>query len=613
LAVVLTMSTGLQEVLVREYPRLFGGALTYLLGALNSEDAGRLITWPVDGTLTYDYGVARRIIEITSGQPYYLQLLCFSIFNRCAAAGWVNQRDVDLVVEDLVNREIADFRQLWDESSAQEQAVLAALVSLRGARGVATVQEVRTVLSKAGARVDREPVVNALDRLAERGILERLGALSYRFRVALLRDWLAQRLDLQDVVHGTRWEAVAPGREDGGQRVLKLSTARKHTRGRTIPAERATSEAASEEQEESRAPGWRWLGIGAVAVLALVLLLVMGLRLFQPSPGGTPVAILSSSPTVPLATATRTAVVATATRLMVIPSATHTSLPLPTETPSPTPPVIVARSIPSIAYQSRGSGEARWSIYVMNSDGSDRSRLAEAQSGFLSAPSWSPDGSMLAYVSEQDGSPDIWLMASDGSNPVNLTHHEAKDHSPAWSPDGEWIAFASVRDSLYWELYVMRPDGSDVQRLTWWEDASDLSPSWSPDGTRIAFASKRDGNWEIYIMDRDGGNLVRLTDHAADDTNPAWSPDGGRIAFASTRDGYPEIYVMPIAGGEAVNISNAPFSSEHGPTWSPDGGRIAFYSDRDGEWDIYVMASDGSDVIKLTGDSSNDQVPAWRP
>jgi Tol biopolymer transport system component len=613
LAVVLTMSTGLQEVLVREYPRLFGGALTYLLGALNSEDAGRLITWPVDGTLTYDYGVARRIVEITSGQPYYLQLLCFSIFNRCAAAGWVNQRDVDLVVEDLVNREIADFRQLWDESSPQEQAVLAALVSLRGARGVATVQEVRTVLSKAGARVDREPVVNALDRLAERGILERLGALSYRFRVALLRDWLGQRLDLQEVVRDTRWDAVAPTREDGRQRVLKLSTATKHRRRRTLGSERATSEAASEEQEESRAPGWRWLGIGAVVVLGLALLLVMGPRLFQSSPRGTPVAVLSSSPTVPLATAARTAVVATATQLMVIPSATHTSPPLPTETPSPTPPVIVARSIPSIAYQSRGSGEARWSIYVMNSDGSDRSRLAEAQSGFLSAPSWSPDGSMLAYVSEQDGSPDIWLMASDGSNPVNLTHHEAKDHSPAWSPDGEWIAFASVRDSLYWELYVMRPDGSDVQRLTWWEDASDLSPSWSPDGTRIAFASKRDGNWEIYIMDRDGGNLVRLTDHAADDTNPAWSPDGGRIAFASTRDGYPEIYVMPIAGGEAVNISNAPFSSEHGPTWSPDGGRIAFYSDRDGEWDIYIMASDGSDVIKLTGDSSNDQVPAWRP
>jgi Tol biopolymer transport system component len=114
-------------------------------------------------------------------------------------------------------------------------------------------------------------------------------------------------------------------------------------------------------------------------------------------------------------------------------------------------------------------------------------------------------------------------------------------------------------------------------------------------------------------MDRDGGSLARLTNHPADDSNPAWSPDGSRIAFESTRDRYAEIYVMPSIGGEAVNISNAPFSSEHGPTWSADGGRIAFYSDRDGDWDIYVMSSDGSDVVKLTGDNTNDQVPAWRP
>ncbi|HSR31773.1 MAG TPA: AAA family ATPase, partial [Anaerolineae bacterium] len=200
LALVLASSPELQDVLLREYPRLFGGALSYSIGPLNSEDASRLITWPVDGVLTYDYGVARRVIEVTSGHPYYLQMICFELFNRCAASAWVNQRDVDLVVEDLVGREIPDFRRLWHESSPQEQAVLAGLVSLRGARGVATVQEVRTVLNKAGARADRDQVTHALESLASRGIMERLGALSYRFRVGLLRDWLAERLDLQDVV-----------------------------------------------------------------------------------------------------------------------------------------------------------------------------------------------------------------------------------------------------------------------------------------------------------------------------------------------------------------------------------------------------------------------------
>ena len=65
-------------------------------------------------------------------------------------------------------------------------------------------------------------------------------------------------------------------------------------------------------------------------------------------------------------------------------------------------------------------------------------------------------------------------------------------------------------------------------------DARDISPTWSPDGTRIAFASERDDNWEIYLMDADGGNQTRLTNNDAVDWMPAWSPDGTRIAFSST-------------------------------------------------------------------------------
>lgn len=618
-ALVLTAPVALQEDLERRHPSLFGGALTYVLGPLRGEEATRLITWPVDGTITYDYGVARRLIEITSGHPYYLQLLCWEVAKRCAQAGWVNLRDVDLVLEDLVGRENPDFRQMWDESSPQEQAVLAALVSLRGARGVATSQEVRTVLTKAGARPDRGQVGQVLERLVERGILERLGALSYRFRVALLRDWLADRLDLAEVVRDTRWHPGGRRRAHEDRHVPKLLT-RKERRGQGKAAPRSAKEAGTDQHDaetETAAARRPWLGIGVVAAVALTLV-VASVLAFRPAVSEpTPTATrLRPSATARLNTGTPTRQTSSTTRPVAVASPTRaptSAPPTATLTPSPTPPLIVARPVPAIAYQSRGAGDAHWSIYVMDSDGSNRTPLTDGQSEAFS-PVWSPDGAKIAFGSDRDGSLDIWVMDSDGGNPVNLTQHKAKDRWPAWSPDGQWIAFASVRDAVYWELYVMRADGSDVQRLTWWEDASDWSPSWSPDGTRLAFSSYRDGNWEIYIMDRDGSNLLRLTDDPADDTNPAWSPDGGRIAFESTRgEGYTDIYVAAIGSREAVDLTNSSWSTDLGPTWSPDGGRIAFYSDRDGEWDVYVMASDGSDVVKLTGDNGVDQVPAWRP
>ena len=619
LALALATSFAWQETLIRQYPRLFGGAPSFALGALSSEEATRLITWPVDGVITYDYGVARRLVEITSGQPYYLQLLCFEVFERCAPAAWVNQRDIDLVVERLVEREIDEFRRVWDESSAREQAVLAALASLRGARGVATGQEVHTVLTKAGARVDRDQISGAMENLAARGILQRLGALSYRFRVALLKDWLCQRIDLEAVVRETRWTDGGKEKAASTQRVPMLPIGQEQRNAQRLASYGAGEPEAVEEGGEEERPkrGRPWLLVGASAVLVLVLLAVAAILLspFQPVEP-TPMATLrpTLTPRQVLATTTTTPVRQKATQpVAVLPSPTTTASPMPEETPTPTPPVVVARSLPAIAYQSRGPGEQRWSIYVMDSDGGNRTFLAEGQGTFLSRPAWSPDGSKIAYVSDRDGPANIWVIDIDGNESMRLTEHDSKDHSPAWSPDGEWIAFGSVRDAPYWELYTMRADGTDLQRLTWWEDASDLWPSWSPDGTRLAFASKRDGNWEIYVMDRDGENLVRLTNHPADDTSPAWSPDGSRIAFESTRDGYAEIYVMPIVGGEAVNVSRVDWATDRGPAWSPDGGRIVFYSDRDGEWDIYVMNSDGTDAVKLTDDNSNDQVAIWRP
>jgi WD40 repeat protein len=111
-------------------------------------------------------------------------------------------------------------------------------------------------------------------------------------------------------------------------------------------------------------------------------------------------------------------------------------------------------------------------------------------------------------------------MNSDGSSPIRLTNNLALDYEPSFSPDGSKIAFASTRDGNF-QIYVMNADGSNQINLSN-NLASERHPSFSPDGSKIAFVSNRDGNNEIYVMNADGSNQIRLTDNPASDFYPGW-------------------------------------------------------------------------------------------
>ena len=247
-------------------------------------------------------------------------------------------------------------------------------------------------------------------------------------------------------------------------------------------------------------------------------------------------------------------------------------------------------------------------IYVMDVDGSGQHRLTR-EAAWDYDPDWSPDGTRIVFASGRHGASEIFLMNADGSGQRRLTNFgdSIGAHQPAWSPTGELIAFRSrVRSSLY----VMKTDGSGLTRIA----VGAAQPAWSPDGKRIAFESQRDGNREIYLMDPDGGNVVRLTFNPAADQWPEWSPDGRRFAFHSKRDGDMEIYVMDADGTNAVRLTSTPGDDVH-PTWSPDGRRIAFHRRPLGHGQIYVMNADGSNQKRLTELSAVafNAFPRWGP
>lgn len=216
---------------------------------------------------------------------------------------------------------------------------------------------------------------------------------------------------------------------------------------------------------------------------------------------------------------------------------------------------------------------------------------------------------------------DIYVMPMHGSA-TRLTTDPALDANPAWSRDGR-IAFMTRRHDNGSELYVMNPDGTNQVRLTNALGDDDM-PSWSPSGQRIVFQSARDANNEIYVVNADGTGLARLTNNTAADYQPAWSSTG-KIAFISTRD-HPagEIYVMNDDGSNVVRLTNNA-TTESGPDWSPDGSMIVFARTIECVYYYYgyfcgqalvVMNADGSDPRDLTTGDSRDLLnadAAWSP
>jgi TolB protein len=256
-------------------------------------------------------------------------------------------------------------------------------------------------------------------------------------------------------------------------------------------------------------------------------------------------------------------------------------------------------------------------IYVINADGSGLRRLTDGMD-----PAWSPDGQKVAFARWRDPR-GIYVIDEDGSNET-LLFGWSQAKAPAWSPDGSRIVFTrqyggreeDVEVSIWgfhwtlpahpwWKLGLVRLEDRYFTDLLCYDHS--FSPTWSPDGKVIAY----DSDYGLHLTSEDGSIGGQFYDRSlyalstdVRDTSPAWSPDGTQIAFMFNQHDHWEIYVMNADGSNRVRLTKEePFAGRPphnvSPAWSPDSRHIAFFTDRNGKWELYVMNADGSNQRPL--------------
>jgi WD40 repeat protein len=560
-----SLGSGLEEM-EKEYAFLFNVGLYKKISFLDRNASNALITQPVKDLYQVEPTAVERIYQITSGHPYYTQLLCHSLFNRWQQqrVSRIEVRHVDKVLDEVVERGLAVLKHVWEESTSGEKAIMVGMASsMREYNSPIETKEIVTAWIDYDVVIPKREISKAIRSLISREVIA--GQHKYVFTVDLQRLWLQKYRRLEWV----REEILDVAREWSSS---------------------ATNNRSSQQRRSSRRVVLRGLfGLVVVAGGGVALYMAGRLGLIASPPSATPT------------------------------STTLTVQPHPTSTPVPNGPLVIHQgpdkedtvswSPDGTKIASAGNGEI---IEVWDSGTGNLLFKMYSGSKTVYSVAWSPDGTKIAS-GQREGVVKIWnttkrILIS------NLNRHTQRVNSVAWSSNSKYIVSGSGdKTAMVWDVASEKPDpiyiyhghSSFINAVAWshkgsnivsgggdktakvWEAYSGipvltygrhtdqvLGVAWSPDDSRVASASF-DGT--VQVWDAINGTLyVTYSGHSGAVLAVAWSPDGNYIASCGVDK---SVHIWDATNGTRINRLSGHSEDVEDVSWSRDNQRIASAGD----------------------------------